>query len=160
MGTGYTRQSAADIQTGIEIEAAPLNNEFNALRDFASGTIGHSHDGTTGEGPPINLATSIVGILPATNGGSGDISYHAIGADPTLNDDTGDGYTFGTTWVNTSAHTVFTLTDPTLGAARWEKHALIGRDATFDDVVLTGDITPDVMDGSSLGTSLLPFSDL
>ena len=51
--TGYVRQSAADIvPTGV-VRAAPINNEYNALRDAFSSTSGHKHDGTAAEGHPV-----------------------------------------------------------------------------------------------------------
>lgn len=54
MATGYVRQSAADIVSGEVVRAAPLNNEFNAIRDAFSASTGHSHDGTIGGGATIN----------------------------------------------------------------------------------------------------------
>lgn len=60
MGNGYTRQAAADIQTGLVVLAAPLNNEFNSLQAAFDSTTGHSHDGTVGEGPKLDITTSIV----------------------------------------------------------------------------------------------------
>ncbi|MCB1712940.1 MAG: hypothetical protein KDH96_10840, partial [Candidatus Riesia sp.] len=71
MGTGYTRQSAGEILTGEIAEAADFNNEFNALEHAFNATTGHSHDGTSGEGPPIPLASSVTGTLPVANGGTG-----------------------------------------------------------------------------------------
>lgn len=50
---GYVRQSVAEIQDGEEVVATPLNNEFNAIRDAFSGTTGHAHNGTTGNGPRL-----------------------------------------------------------------------------------------------------------
>jgi hypothetical protein len=51
--TGYVRQSAADIvPTGV-VRAAPINNEYNALRDAFSVAGGHKHDGTAAEGHPV-----------------------------------------------------------------------------------------------------------
>ena len=51
--TGYVRQSAADIvPTGV-VRAAPINNEYNALRDAFNVAGGHKHDGTTAEGHPV-----------------------------------------------------------------------------------------------------------
>src|SRR6056300_250152 len=56
--SGYSRQSVADIISGEVVKAAPLNAEFNALRDaFVPGT-GHTHDGSTGNGAYI---TTIAG---------------------------------------------------------------------------------------------------
>lgn len=39
--------------------------------------------------------------------------------DPTVNDDSGDGYKNGKNWINTTSDNVFVLTDNTLGAAVW-----------------------------------------
>ena len=50
MGTGYTRQSSADIITGNIITAAQHNNEYNTLESAFHATTGHSHDATLGEG--------------------------------------------------------------------------------------------------------------
>ncbi len=75
MGTGYVRQSASDITTGNTIEATPLNDEFDAIAAFASGSTGHSHDGTAGEGPQIDLALAVTGSLPVANGGSGAATF-------------------------------------------------------------------------------------
>ncbi len=51
--TGYVRQSAADIVPTAVVRAAPINNEFNTLRDAFSATGGHKHDGTAAEGHPV-----------------------------------------------------------------------------------------------------------
>jgi hypothetical protein len=72
MGAGYTRQSSAEIADSEIINAAPLNAEFNAIENAFHGTTGHSHDGTSGEGPKIDLETSVTGVLPVLNGGVGD----------------------------------------------------------------------------------------
>jgi hypothetical protein len=71
MGQGYTRQSAANIVTGNAIRAEDFNAEFNAIQGAFDGTVGHSHDGTSGEGAKILLTNSVTGILPVSNGGIG-----------------------------------------------------------------------------------------
>lgn len=53
--SGYTRQSVADIIANAVVKAAPLNAEFNALRDAFSLSIGHRHDGTAAEGAYVPL---------------------------------------------------------------------------------------------------------
>lgn len=68
---GYTRQSAADIVTGNTIFAAPLNAEFNQLVSAFDGSTGHAHDGSSGNAPLIDLTTSVTGVLPQANGGTG-----------------------------------------------------------------------------------------
>lgn len=73
MGTGYTRQSSATIIDDAVVEAADLNAEFNLLESAFNASTGHSHDGTSGEGPKIVLtaAAGISGTLPVANGGTG-----------------------------------------------------------------------------------------
>lgn len=44
---------------------------------------------------------------------------HVTDTDPTVNDDTTEGYEVGSRWVNTSDNGVFELTDATDGAAVW-----------------------------------------
>ena len=50
---GYTRQAAINIVTGGVIDAADFNNEYDALESAFSASTGHTHDGTSGEGAPI-----------------------------------------------------------------------------------------------------------
>jgi len=64
---GYTRQSTADIVSGADVSAAPLNAEFNALQSAFSSSTGHTHDGTTGNSPQISLSASVTGRLPLAN---------------------------------------------------------------------------------------------
>jgi hypothetical protein len=52
---GYSRQSVADIISGEVVKAAPLNAEFNALRDAFAFVGGHNHDGSSEEGAYIGL---------------------------------------------------------------------------------------------------------
>ena len=69
--TGYVRQSTADIIAGQDIKALPLSNEFNAIEVAFNSTTGHTHDGTTGSGPKIDLVNSVTNKLPPTRGGTG-----------------------------------------------------------------------------------------
>lgn len=59
--SGYTRQSVADIIANAVVKAAPLNAEFNALRDAFSASIGHKHDGTAAEGVYVPLIADLDG---------------------------------------------------------------------------------------------------
>jgi len=52
---GYSRQSAADIIANAIIKAAPVNAEYNALRDAFAFSGGHKHDGSSTEGAHIPL---------------------------------------------------------------------------------------------------------
>lgn len=75
--TGYVRQSTAEIATGEIVLAAPVNAEFNRLQSAFNSTTGHLHDGSTGNGPPLDLADSTTGVLPANRGGTGVTSVTA-----------------------------------------------------------------------------------
>lgn len=75
---GYTRQSSASIVTGEDILAAPVNAEFNQLQSAFHASDGHLHTGGTGDGPPIELSGSDIGVtgqLGAANGGGGGTTY-------------------------------------------------------------------------------------
>src|SRR6056300_984173 len=57
MGTGYTRNDTPNnIADGNVINASDLDGEFDAIQTAFNGSTGHSHDGTTGEGPQIDTA--------------------------------------------------------------------------------------------------------
>jgi len=56
---GYTRQSTADIIPTATVRAAPINAEYNAIRDAFAASGGHKHDGTTGEGEYIPLIADL-----------------------------------------------------------------------------------------------------
>ena len=52
---GYARQSVADIVANEVIKAAPINAEYNALRDAFLVASGHKHDGSAEEGAYVPL---------------------------------------------------------------------------------------------------------
>ena len=58
---GYTRQSVADIIANATIKAAPVNAEFNAIRDAFNNSTGHKHDGTSAEGAYVPLIADLDG---------------------------------------------------------------------------------------------------
>lgn len=119
MGAGYTRQADAEIEPDLLIDAADLDAEFNAVQAAFNGTSGHSHDGTTGEGPKISLSTSITGILQSTNGGIGGIHKLDATAAPTANEDANDNYVVGSWWINTTSDIPYVNVDSTVGNAIW-----------------------------------------
>jgi hypothetical protein len=131
MGTGYTRQSSADIVTGVDITAAPLNAEFNALQTAFDSSTGHTHDGTSGEGPLIGLTTSITGVLPVTNGGFAAIHKIDATTAPTSGDDSGSGYGPGSIWVDTTNDSAYVCLDASVANAVWDR---ISFSASLDDI--------------------------
>jgi hypothetical protein len=79
MGTGYTRNDTSNnIADGNVINASDLDGEFDAVQAAFNGTTGHSHDGTSGEGPQIDtagIANDAVTLGTKTSG-----NYVAAGA--------------------------------------------------------------------------------
>jgi len=56
MGTGYTRQDTSNnIANGNVINADDLDAEFNAVETAFDSSSGHTHDGTSAEGAPIEV---------------------------------------------------------------------------------------------------------
>jgi hypothetical protein len=72
MGTGYTRNDTANnIADGNVINASDLDGEFDAIQAAFNASTGHSHDGTTGEGPQIGtggIANNAVTLGTKTSG--------------------------------------------------------------------------------------------
>lgn len=106
---GYERQSIADILPGEEVRAEPLNAEFNRLQLAFNAANGHTHDGSSGSAPPINLNTSITGFLPVVNGGIGGRHNLSATTDPT-NEGAAQGAVNGSLWINTTTNQLFIYT--------------------------------------------------
>ena len=67
MGTGYVRNdSSNNIADGNVINASDLDGEFDAIQAGFNGSTGHSHDGTTGEGPKIDSTGLAAGAVDAS----------------------------------------------------------------------------------------------
>ena len=148
---GYTRQSAASIINGENITAPPINAEFNTLQDAFNGTTGHAHDGTTGNGPKIDLATSVSGFLPASSGGLGGKNNYAATSDPTVGDDINDGYAVGSVWYNVPDDRYYVCVYNAAGAAVWLENRFINSN---------GDFAPHANNTKDLGHTLKRWKDL
>lgn len=164
MGTGYTRVSAAEIDDGAVIEAVDLENEFDAIQAAFNATTGHTHDGTTGEGPKIALNTSVSGILPVANGGIAGIHKLNATTAPTVNDDVGNNYAVGSLWIDTTNDVLYVCLDATNNAAVWRRYqpynaelvALAGLTSAADKgIQFTGSGTAGTFDLTTAGKALL-----
>jgi hypothetical protein len=164
MGTGYTRQSAAEIAPGNSITASGIEDEFDAIQDAFHATTGHAHDATAGEGPKIGLTTSVSGVLPVANGGFGAVHKLNATVAPTINDDSGDGYGVGSIWIDVTADLFYVCLDATAGAAIWrqfqpldaELTAIAGLTSAADKgIQFTGAGTAATYDLTAAGKALL-----
>ena len=151
---GYVRQSAATIIPGANITSSPLNSEFNKLVEVFNVSSGHSHNGSTaGEGPLINLTTSISGFLPSANGGVAGLNNTTATGNPGVNNDLANqGYNVGSIWINVSTDKVFICVDASTGAAIWQEVFALSNNGT--QLLPSADNTVDI------GSSTLEFKDL
>jgi hypothetical protein len=131
-----------------------LNSEFNKLVEVFNKTTGHSHNGTTdGEGPLINLTTSISGFLPSANGGVAGLNNTTATGNPGVNNDLANqGYNVGSIWINVSTDKVFICVDASTGAAIWQEVFALSNNGT--QLLPSADNTVDI------GSSTLEFKDL
>ncbi len=162
---GYTRQSVADIVNGENITAPPLNAELNQIQLAFAHDQGHTHDGSVGSGPKIDLTTSITGVLPAQHGGTGGKNLLDAVIDPTQTDDANLGYARGSIWINSNTNKIYLALDVTVGSAIWvevvvvngqnqilpQSHGIVDLGSTtlsFRDIFLTGSISAAEVDAA------------
>ena len=178
---GYTRQSAAQIVSGEVISAAPLNAELNQVLAAFNNSTGHSHDGTSAEGPPVDRIADAdqrnMVLIDTTNnhlefytevGGAATqqlrIQDGAVVPITTNDIDLGtaslefkDMFIDGTAHIDTLDVDVNATVAGTLGVTG----ALTGS-STIQGTTITATtaFVPDASDGAALGTTSLEFSDL
>jgi len=172
---GYTRQSAAQIVSGEVISAAPLNAELNQVLNAFNNSTGHSHDGTSAEGPPIDRVAdadqrNMVLVDTANNhiefynevGGAATqqlrIQDGAVVPITTNDIDLGTAsLEFKDMFIDGIAHidTLDVDVNATVAGTLGVTGALTGTNITASTAFL-----PNASDGASLGTTSLEFSDL
>lgn len=148
---GYTRQSIADIISGANVTASPLNREFNQLAAAFHPTTGHVHDGTSGNAPLINLATSTTGALPAARGGTGGQNNTTATTNPTATNDSVQGYAPGSLWLNAVERRLWVCTSSAASSAVWTELTTV-----FADTVISSVVNNTV----DLGSDTVRFKDL
>lgn len=153
MGTGYVRNdSANNIADGNVINAADLDGEFDAVQAAFNASTGHSHDGTTGEGPQITSAGLAAGAVTAAAIANDSIAlgtkttgnYVAAGAVSGVGlsgSASAEGATFTVTSNATDANTASTI---------------VARDASgdFSAGTITANLTGDVTGNADTATAL------
>jgi hypothetical protein len=154
MGTGYTRNDTANnIADGNVINASDLDGEFDALQSAFNGTTGHSHDGTSGEGPPIDtdgIANDAVTLGTKTSG-----NYVAAGAVSGVGlsgSASAEGATFTVTSNATNANTASTIVSRDASgnfSAGTVTAALSGNASTATALATARDIAGQSFDGTA-----------
>lgn len=171
MGTGYVRADTANnIANGNVIDADDLDNEFNAVEAAFNASSGHTHDGTTSEGAPIEVigpsqdivATASL-LRPKTNNtvdlGTTSLKYkdlHMAGTAAIATNATVGG-TLGVTGATTLSDTLAVTGNQTnTGNLTVNGNTTLG-DAASDTVTVNADIAsnllPSVDDTYDLGAT-------
>ena len=172
MGTGYVRNDTANnIADGNIINASDLDGEFDAVQSAFNASTGHTHDGTAGEGAPIEtigpsqdvVATASV-LRPKTDNtvdlGTTSLEYKDLFLDGTAHIDTLDvdenasitgtlGVT-GTTTLGTANITTGTITTADINGGNIDG-TIIG--ATTAAAITGTTITGTTITGTSFVTS-------
>lgn len=159
MGTGYVRNDTANnIADGNVINASDLDGEFDAIQSAFNASTGHSHDGTSGEGPQIDTA------------GIADDSVTPAKLDSTLNYTvnglTATTITFGGVTITSTANELNILDGVTATAGEINK--LDGFTGTVDDLNYAKDLRAtgvttaefDKLDGLTATATELNYNDI
>lgn len=160
--------------------------EVASVGSNTSITLSANYAGTTGSGKSYAISRDFTTRLGLPYPQKGDIETASIikrafeqidtetnialanfgaTAAPTVNDDTGDGYTIGSWWVNTSTDEAYLCVDATAGAAVWTKISvdvpseivalLAGQSVSMASLTLSGGTANGVLylNGSKVATS-------
>ena len=155
---GYTRQSAASIVNGGVIDADDFNDEYNAIEAAFNASTGHKHDGTVGNGPPIEDI-----------GPSGDLTVTASAVLPKVTNtlDLGSaGVQFKDAYLDGQLTTDTLLVDETsnfVGDATFQSNVQVDGNLTVDGVTtlngntVVGDAATDIVTFNAyVASGLLP----
>ena len=178
---GYTRQSSAQIVSGEVISAAPLNAELNQVLAAFNESTGHSHDGTSAEGPPIDrVADADQRNMVLVDTSNNHIEFYTEVSSsatqqlriqdgaivPITNNDIDLGTAsleFKDMFIDGTAHidTLDVDGSATIATTLGVTGAITGS-STVQGTTITATtaFVPDASDGASLGTASLEFSDL
>jgi len=178
MGTGYVRNDTANnIANGNVINADDIDGEFNAIEATFNNSSGHTHDGTTSEGAPIEVigpsqdivATASL-LRPKTNNavdlGTTSLKYkdlHMAGTAAIATNATVGG-TLGVTGATTLSDTLAVTGNQTnTGNLTVNGNTTLGN-AASDTVTVTADVAsnliPSVDNTYDLGASGSEWKDL
>jgi hypothetical protein len=170
MGTGYVRADTANnIANGNVIDADDLDNEFNAVESAFNASTGHTHDGTTAEGAPIEVigptqdivATATV-LRPKTTNtvdlGTSSLKYKDayLAGDLSLGDAATIGGALSVTGTSTLAVVSVSGNQTNTGNLTVNGNTTLG-DAATDTVTVNADVAsnliPSVDDSYDLGAT-------
>lgn len=139
--TDETVWIAFDVTAGAAVWERIDSPKFNAAASSPSAGD-DSNDGYEVGSVWVNTASSLVFYCISASLGAAvwvpvtGVLHNTAATDPTVNDDSGDGYSISSIWYNTVSKDVFVAVDVTLAAAVWVKidKRLYAVSATAPDV--------------------------
>jgi hypothetical protein len=95
----------AGVQAGTKVNAINMNHIEDGIDAVTDELIAHSAETTTSATQPHGLSKNKLDATVA----------------PTINEDSGDGYSINSVWIDTTADKVYICLDSTVGAAVWKE---------------------------------------
>ena len=118
MQTGETKQAAATSLRTFVLDNLTTTDIIEGLNLFYTDSRADArvavHSSLTDN--PHSVTKAQVGLSNVAN----TLCNFAATTNPTVGDDSGDGYTIGSRWINTSSDVEFICTDASVGAAVWK----------------------------------------
>jgi phosphopantetheinyl transferase (holo-ACP synthase) len=155
---GYTRQSS--FADGDIIQATDFNDEYNQLVNAFDNTTGHSHDGTSGEGPVIGLIGD-PGVAVPINKVVVDDTNNRVGV---FIDAAGAGNSVEQLRIQDGAILPVTTNDIDVGSSSLKfKDGYFAGDVVANNIASSSynsDIIPDTDDAYDLGSTSAEWKDL
>jgi hypothetical protein len=117
-----TNIADANIKSGAAIDATKIadgsisNTEFQYLNGTTSNIQTQITTHVTDTNNPHSVTKAQVGLSNVEN----TLNKFDATTDPGIGDDDGDGYSIGSTWINTTTGEIFVATDVSTGAAVWK----------------------------------------
>ena len=157
---GYTRQDTANnISNGSVIDADDFDAEYNAVEAAFNASTGHAHDGSAGEGAPIekvgplqDLIVSTTQVIPKTTNtldlGSASVQFKNAWFDGTV--DTDALAVSGSTTVGGTLDVTGTITGDLTGDVTGNVTGDLTGDVTGN---ITGNVTGDLTGNADTATT-------
>jgi len=104
----------------------------HAASDITSGTLAHERGGLEAD------VSAYAGVALIDGGTTSEIKYNLTATtDPGVGDDSDDGYSVGSRWINVTLDKEFVCLDATVGAAVWTETTAAGGGGSGGDCCLT-----------------------
>ncbi len=126
-------------------KVAPETFDFPVVSNPASPDVGYVRIYAESDGMKMKDSG---GTETPLGGGSSILHNFTATTDPTITDDSGDGYSAGSKWINTNQYVTYVCVDASVGAAIWYRMALKHNFTAIVDPDTANNIDEDYVPGS------------